>query len=399
MASVKGSFEHMRQSPPRFTRSPVTWATYGLLGLFAYMEAILGPLMPFLKAERHFGYTVAGLHFAAFALGSVAAGVTGDRIESHFGRQTILWGGAAGMAATALLLVVTPWVPAAIASALLMGFFGALLVIATQMILADRHGPWAPVAITESNVAASLCAILASFAVGFLARTDLGWRSVMALPVAAFVFLRFRFARERVDRTSDQEAGRDPSPRGLPARFWIYAGLLFLAVSVEWSMAYWAADFLDIELGMSRSSAATGLTLFFAGMLVGRIAGSRLARALETDRLLLVCLCVTAAGFPVFWLASSPATGLLGLFATGSGLGSVYPLTVSRGISAASPRTGAATARLALAAASALLVAPLLLGVVAEAVGIEGAYGLVIPMLVLAIGLVVVGARSYSRSA
>src|SRR3712207_8341422 len=36
----------------RFVRHPLTWVTYALVGYFAYLETVLGPLMPFLRAEH-----------------------------------------------------------------------------------------------------------------------------------------------------------------------------------------------------------------------------------------------------------------------------------------------------------------------------------------------------------
>jgi MFS family permease len=89
-------------APETFARQRLTWATYGLAGYFAYLQTVLGPLMPMLRAERGLGYTVASLHFSAFALGNVGAGFVGDRALRRWGRRAGLWGGALGMAAGAL---------------------------------------------------------------------------------------------------------------------------------------------------------------------------------------------------------------------------------------------------------------------------------------------------------
>lgn len=389
---VRRSAKPDSQEPQAFSRYKITWATYGLLGYFAYLETVLGPLMPFLRAERHLSYTVAGLHFAAFALGGVAVGLIGERVVKRWGRWIALWGGGAGMGVGAVLLAVSPTAVGTVAAALVMGFCGSMLLITTQVVLAARHGEWAAVAITESNVAASVCAILASIAVGLFASTILGWRPALLLPVAALVLLGARFGTEPLGEATSTEPVEN-EPRALPASFWTYCGVLFLGVAVEWCMAYWAADFLDNELGMKPSDAAAALSLLFVGMLVGRIGGSRLARKQKADRLLLVTLCLALTGFPVFWLSSSPAVGLMGLFVVGLGIGNAYPLTISVGVAAAWPKANTATARLALAGATAILVAPFVLGTLADHVGIERAFGLVIPLLLSAVGLAIIGSR------
>jgi fucose permease len=128
-------------------------------------------------------------------------------------------------------------------------------------------------------------------------------------------------------------------------------------------------------------------------MLTGRILGSRLARRLSGGILLLVTLCVAFAGFPLFWLSAVPVLSLLGLFVVGLGVGSIYPLAIAVGVAAAPGRTDTATARLGLAGGSAILTAPFVLGAVADRVGIERAYGIVVPLLFAAVVLTLVAWR------
>ena len=376
-----------------FVRRPLTWATYALVGYFAYLETVLGPLMPFLRAEHGFSYTVASLHFSAFALGAVPVGFFGDRVAGRWGRRASLWGGGAGMAAGASLLAASPATPGTILGAFLMGTCGGLLLITTQAILADRHGAWSAVAITESNVAASACAILASLAVGAFAALGLGWRAALIPPVAALVLLAVRFRGEPLGRARTHESASGKASFALPMRFWVYFGVLFLGISVEWCVAYWGTDFLENGVGMERSAAATALSVFFVAMLAGRILGSRLARRLSGGALLPLTLCVAFAGFPLFWLSAVPALSLLGLFVAGLGVGSIYPLAIAVGVAAAPGQTDTATARLGLAGGAAILTAPFALGAYADRVGIERAYGIVIPLLLAAVVLALLAWR------
>jgi predicted MFS family arabinose efflux permease len=374
-------------SPERFVRHPLTWATYALVGYFAYLETVLGPLMPFLRAEQGFSYTVASLHFSAFALGTVPVGFLGDRVTERWGRRTSLWGGGAGMAVGVLLLAASPVTAGTILGTFLMGTFGGMLLITTQAVLSDKHGGWSAVAITESNVAASACAILASLAVGGFAALGLGWRAALVPPIAAVVLLAARFRAEPLGRARTHASASDETPSTLPLRFWVYFGILYLGVSAEWCVAYWGADFLEKGVGLERSAAATALSVFFFAMLAGRVLGSRLARWLQGGLLLMLTLCVALAGFPLFWLSAAPAASLLGLFVVGLGIGSVYPLAISVGVAAAPGRTDTAAARLGLAGGGAILTAPFALGAFADRVGIERAYGTVVPLLLAAVAL------------
>src|ERR671917_224468 len=302
--------------------------TYGLVGFFAYMETVLGPIMPFLRKELGLGYTAASLHFSAFALGAVLLGFIGDRIVGRWGRHAALWGGAFGVAAGALFLISSPSAWGTVPAAFAMGICGAQVLVTSQAVLSDRHGEWSAVALTESNVTASGCAIVAS----------------------------------------------------------------------EWCIGYWGADFLADETGLTRPAAATSLTAFFAAMLVGRVASSRLARTLPPAVLLAVTLFVALLGFPLFWLSPGTPLALAGLFVTGLGIGGVYPLGVSAAIASAPGNTDAAAARLSVGGGGAILVAPFVLGTLADRVGIGTAFGIVVPMLVAALVLALIAGRRGSQA-
>jgi fucose permease len=381
-----------------FDRDPATWMTYGLVGFFAFMETVLGPIMPFLRKELDLGYTLASLHFSAFALGAVLLGFFGDRIVGRWGRHASLWGGAFGIAAGSLLLISSPGAWGTVPATLVMGTCGALLLVTSQVLLSDRHGEWSAVALSESNVTASACAIAAPLVVGASAASGLGWRAALILPALVLVMLTARYFFRPLDlppgQKDDGVAADGPT---LPPLYWAFWTLVALGVASEWCVGYWGADFLADGTGLTRPAAATSLTAFFAAMLVGRLASSRLARTLPPVVLLAATLCAAVLGFPLFWLAPATPLALVGLFVTGLGIGGVYPLGVSAAIASAPGNTGAAAARLAIGGGGAILVAPFVLGALADNVGIGTAFGIVVPMLLAALSLALIAGRGGSH--
>lgn len=377
-------------APPERDRS--TWALYLLTGYFAYLETVLGPIIPFIRAEQHIGYTTASLHFAAFALGGVLMGLGGERIGRRLGRRASLWGGGTGMACGVVMLVAGGGTVATVAGTFVMGLFGALLLIFIQACLSDGHPGNRAVVLLESNVAASAFAIGSALAVGASVRLGLGWRGGPALAIAGFVILGAVFWPAGFAHPRTEEPRR-AGPTDLPPRFWLMAGVLWLGVGTEWCFGYWAADFL-VDAGLDPGAAATSLSVFFAAMVCGRLIGSRAARRVGDLGLLLGALAVALFGFLVFWLSGVVAGHLVGLFMAGLGIASVYPVAVSAATSFAAPHTAAAAARLATTAGSAVLLAPLTLGALADAVGIEGAFALVIPFLLLSLALTYAAGRA-----
>jgi MFS family permease len=359
-----------------------------MLGYFAFFDAILGPLMPFIRGDLRLSYTLASLHFSAFALGAVAMGTLADRITSRVGRRGAFWGGGIGMAAGALLVALSPVAAGTILGALLMGLLGSLLLITIQAALADRHRLFSSVALTEANVFASGFALLAPLMVGLVTGAGLGWRLALfpVLALLAVVGLRYWSVPfpERAAAHHEPAKATDGRAR-LPLAYWMFWCLIALETGAEWSVVYWGASFLASDSPLSKADAATAMAAFFLAMLIGRVIGSRLTRAFPGLLVLAASLGIALVGFPLFWLVPLPLMRVVGLFIVGLGLANVYPLGVALATEAAPGQADRASARLSIAAGLSALIAPFILGALADHIGIGQAFGIAIPLLVLAL--------------
>jgi fucose permease len=358
-----------------------------MLGYFAFIQGSLGPLMPSLRSEFGMSYTVASLHLSAFAGGSVLVGLFGERIALRFGRREIFWGGATGYTFAALFLVASPVVAGTIGATFLMGLLGGFLVLTIQATLSDHHGTRRAVAIAEANVAASSGAVLGALAVGGFERYGIGWRGALLLAVGGVIVLALRFRDVAVPQEMPIAAGRHGEARRLPRVFWVVASVLFLGVAAEWCVGYWGSDFLDREGGLGKSTAAAAMSAYFVAMAIGRLAGSRLARTYEDRQLLIGAFVIAAVGFLLLWLAPVAPVRLIGLFICGLGIAGIYPFTVSVGMKVAPASVNLVTARFILSGSSAILLAPFVLRIVADSAGIATAFGLTLPFLLAALGL------------
>jgi fucose permease len=374
-----------------FNRNRLTWLAYVLLALYGYFLNILGPIAPFLKKELALSYTVSSLHFTAFAVGILLVGLGGHILIRRIGRQRSLWIGAIGMSLSAFLLLEGKTPTITIGACFVMGLIGSLILVIVPSVLSDQHGELRAVALSEANVIASLVAAAAPLMVGWFAHWVGGWR--WALGIAAFtpILMRLGLGKtnlpESVPTPADSMQSKQPS---LPFLFWIYWVALVLAVAVEFCMISWSADYLENGLGMLRVDAAQSVSLFLAGMIVGRLAGSRLVQRFSTYQVVIGSILVAGFGFLVYWNTTRLLLGLGGLFVTGLGVASLYPLILSLAIGAAKGQTIQASSRATLASGTAILTLPLVLGRLADAVGIRPAYGVVALLLIsviLIIGL------------
>src|SRR5689334_14698992 len=81
----------MRTNPvpqARFiVRDEATWAAYGLLTVYTFFLALIGPLLPYLRTELDLSYTAGALHTSAFASGVIVSGLLGEGVIERFGRR------------------------------------------------------------------------------------------------------------------------------------------------------------------------------------------------------------------------------------------------------------------------------------------------------------------------
>ena len=251
-----------------FTRDRFTWLTYFLLGFYAFYQASLSPIMPFLKDELGLNYTMSGFFFSAFALGMIAAGLVADRVRARVGRRAMLWGGAAGMAAGVLLLVLSPSAVLSITAVFLMGAIGTLIIVAVQSTLSDKYGDQRGVALAEANISAIAAAASVPLLVGAGQALGLGWRSGLLLPLAAL--LVFYIADRGVPVPEKQTSADVPGSEGpLPPCYWLYWLAIFLGIAAEWCVVLWTPAYLETVSGFSKTAAAVSASVLLGAMVWG----------------------------------------------------------------------------------------------------------------------------------
>lgn len=379
----------------RFTRTPTTWAAYLLLGYFAYLQTLPGPLLPFLQRDLHLSYSAGGLHVGAFASGIMVAGFLHSWITARVWGRWLWWGGAAGMAMGGCGVALGQQLAETVASCAVMGLCGGTLLITIQTVLALTHGARRAQALTEANVMASLGSSVAALAVGALSGWGLSWRlsALLAVGVLALLAACFRDAplpRRPVHHSATPTAG------ALPALFWLYWAASLCGLAAEACLGYWGAAYLHGVDGLPLSTAATLMSLYLAVGIGARVGGSWAVRRWSSRLLLVPATLVALVGFLVFWRASAAPVVVAGLCLAAVGIANLFPFSLATVLGVAQTQAGAASARLSLGAGLALLVAPLVVGAVADRNGLQAAYGLV-PLLLGSMLVLTVAAAGAAR--
>ena len=138
---------------------------------------------------------------------------------------------------------------------------------------------------------------------------------------------------------------------------------------------------------MSLADATLTISAFIGGMIAGRAVMSLgVTGRIEGMRIIRGGLVLTFVAVLVVWWSGSWWLSAAAMAVSGFGVGILYPPAAAIALGAAPEAPAAASARLVLAAGLAILVAPLLLGVIAELTDIASAW-LLVPAACVAVAL------------
>jgi MFS family permease len=361
------------------------WPSYAAIAAVGYVVYGIGAVTPYLRTQLGLSDAQVGLHSSAMAVGIVLAGVIAAALDRRFGEVRVRAGAVVALVIALGALAAAPALGVTLAAAALVGLGTGTLLGYANAMLAWPGGRLARLRVARANVwamvSAFVCPVVLAGAVVAGLPWALGLVPAVALLLIVGVDLR---AGPRLRSASDAPAGG-----GLPRPYWLAWSFLVAAVAVEFSIVFWGATLIERRTGVDTPVAILLGGLFLGGMFVGRLGQSLgLGTGGDVRRPAALGVGLAALGAAIAWVSTAPALSGVGLFIAGLGVAGLYPLGVAAALSAAPGRLTLAGTRLTLASGAAVLVAPFALGVAADATSVPVAWGLVIAIAVMALGLV-----------
>ncbi len=373
------------ESPGRaYRRDRLTWAAFSGLLAFGFLNAVLGPALPYIRAVEHVSYVVGALHQVAFAVGGGLAGLLAVRAEGYLGRGETIRLGLAGAAIAGLGIGYGDAVVLTVLAAFLMSLLGTSALIRMWAALADAHGARRTVAMAEGEVSVSLGGIVTPLLVGGFAATALTWRFAFVtggavVGAAVLAMGAVRIPQHAPRPPSGPRATSTRSNRSLPAPTLV---VVFAIVGLEFSLSFWLASYLNDSIGLGRRLAVVMVSGLYTANLAGRLLASRLARHTTTERLLAGSLIVGLAGLPILLAADDAIVAAVGVALAGLGVGAMFPLTSSLHVAVSSRNADSAIGQVLAVASIGQILGPLTVGAIAQTAGLRDGL-LILPALVL----------------
>jgi MFS family permease len=327
-----------------------------------------------------------GLTLVGMALGAMAASPVAGGLVGRWGSRPVLLVAAGGLGASLWTVGAAPNAPTLFAALTVVGATDAAMDISMnangaayevrsgRSVMHALHGTWSVGALAAAGVAAACAAARVPLTV----HLALAGAAIAGSVLATRRGLVGGDARPSVPAGGDAAAGRSrvaASRRAIRPIVVLAAATVGGAI-IEGAPSDWSAIQLG-RIGVGAGVAALGYAAFMAGMVAGRFFGDRLTDRFGGAVVLRGGTALVAAGLLAGIAVNHPAAFAIGLTLAGLGAAGFFPLAFSAAARTpgVSPGTGAAT--VSLAARLGFMVEPVLVGAVADLVGLRWAFGLV----------------------
>ena len=160
------------------------------------------------------------------------------------------------------------------------------------------------------------------------------------------------------------------------------SSMLLEGASIDWTAIYMDSVFVAIPemgaIGVATAALSQGMVRYFGDRFVDRFAPTPVARGMQT---------VMALGVITVFFAPDPLTALVGFALIGAGNAMMFPLAMSAAAQRTDRPAAINVAALAQFSFVMFLLAPPLLGFIAEHLGLRWTFGIGLPLILLSFAL------------
>ncbi|MFO7634304.1 MAG: MFS transporter [Caldilinea sp.] len=345
--------------------------------IFGFIDNLKGPTLPALLRDLNFSYSQGGsILFSAYLGFMVATLLTGVLADAAGVKTVLLLAGVSlTVGLTAFSHVSSFWLLAAALFVVGLGL-GAIEVGGNSLIV-DLHrfnrGRYLNLLAVFHGVGSFLVPLYAAQ----LLSAAFTWRQVYQSAIILAVGLAVFFLVVRYPRTRAAEGGlnlRTLFAAGLTWRMSWYYLLIAVYVAAEIGIAAWIVEYLQQVKGFSISTSSLYLSLFFAMIMVGRLAGSFVVERIGYLAIMLTATLAAIVSLSVGIFGPPTLTFLIPL--TGLFFSIMFPTATASVSSLQIGNMGAILGVLFTFGGLGGALGPWMIGAAADVVGIELAFAL-----------------------
>jgi fucose permease len=300
-------------------------------GVFGATITLMGATAPGILRQLQWSYTELGAVMAVDSAGYLLATFAGGVLVRRIGAKLILVGGLALAGLGLAGFGIWPGLPYNIACISVVGLGQGSIEIATNYSLVRLERDGSSRLMNLLHAAFTVGAVAGPLVIGALFSWGLEWRhmfrgsAALTLGLALFFSLvSFTALDQRTEAsTSTRQVLRQLGRQPLVG---IFALFILIYVGVEIGISNWLAEYYVEVFDASEAAGAYMVSLFWGGLLVGRLGVSLLYRSHRQAPLLLGLTLTAVLGLLIAMQAGHVWVVTAAFAACGLGMSAIYPL-------------------------------------------------------------------------
>lgn len=368
-------------------------ACLGMLS-FGIVLTVLGAVLPSIMTRFGIGKAEAGSLFLLMSLGILASSLVFGPLVDRYGYKGIL------LVSTLLIAAGLEWIAFASSmtslrfAVLVIGFGGGVINGGTNALVADISSDGRAANLNLLGVFFGVGAMGVPFALGTL--TGRFTETALVAGVGALVVIVLAFLAVAVFPAPKQPQGFPIADAGKLVRdpLLLLMGLmLFLESGMEISVGGWTSTFVSEVLAVPARKALMILSLYWAGMMLARLALGYILRKTSAFIVLYACLAIALVGAALLLTTTSVSMAAIGVFTLGVGFAAMFPTVLGFiGDRYAALSGTAFSVAIAMALIGGMLL-PYTAGVLGGNYGMRGSFAIVPVALVILVIFVTILSR------
>jgi fucose permease len=309
-------------------------ALFANLIVFGAGVTLIGATVPTVIRQLEWSYVIAGTVLSVGSIGYFSSTFLCSVLVRRLGARKVIVGGLLVQAAGFVLFGARPGVLFNLAAMALIGLGEGGAEIVTNFAVVRMERPGQSRLMNLMHAAFTLGAMSGPVAVGFLLDWGLHWRTLyqaLALLCAGMAALFFRLPFAGAEGRERRRSSSRRALLGLVRQplLVLLALVIFLYVGAEIGVSNWMAEYYVGVFGFSEASGAYMVSVFWGGLLIGRLLLSLVYRGVKQAHLLCGLTLLAALALVGALLVGGPlAAGILFLL-SGVGFSAIYPVVMA----------------------------------------------------------------------
>lgn len=383
----------------RFERFFVFLTCYYTFYVNGMMVLMVGTILPYLIKEANLSFSIAGGLLSAFAIGNLLASFVNPPIIAKFGRKKTIIVMSFFIPICLIVIMGIPAIPVLYLSFILLGIGRGSVSIFNNTVVNERAEGKSSM-LNILHMAFAFGAFLAPFLSSLYISHQLTWRhlgytivALFALTIILLFFIPIPWEEGKSEAIKkDQSSANRSYSKSLD--FYVIGLILFFYLGLENCVNGWFITYFK-DTGIMSDELATNLVSYtWLAVMMGRLMTAFLSSKVRKKTLILTYCILTTGFFGLLISTTNVNVITLSIVLLGFFFAGIYPTCIANAGAIIKGSPSGMSMLLAIAALGGI-IAPQIVGFVADAIGLTGAIGV---LLFSTVFMVLFAIINYRRS-